>query len=183
MLKLWKNGNVNEIKQPYVESENVEERVLKWLREEGYNAEKANDGNSSFRYWVTKTGSPKFSVFQPRNKPDFILVESAVTFAGHDEIFPKITDQTEILSWELQSHLLSKGFHYKIQPPEFQPNRPGAIFFAKPIYYDGLSKDRFLEATHQTLNTVVFMILTVRRHLATSGANPNSKRSSISYLA
>jgi len=183
MLKFWKNGNRNEIEQPYIKSENIKERVLKWLREEGYSAEKAQDAHTSFRYWVTKTGSPKFSVFQPKNNPDFILVESAVTLAGHDEMFPKITDQTEVLSWELQSHLLSRGFHYKIQPPEFQSNRPGAILFAKPIYHDGLSKDRFLETTNQTLNTVVFVILTMRRHLVTSGADPNSKRSSASCLA
>jgi len=183
MLKFWKNGNVNESREAFAESEKVQEQLQRWLAEEGFVIEKRLDGNSSFRYWVTRTGSPKFSVFQPRSKSDIILIESAVTFDGHEEVFSAIADQTRSLSWELQSHLLSKGFYYKIQPPEPQSNKPGARFFAKPIYYDGLSKDRLLEATHQTMNTVIFVILTVQRHVAPSATNPNGKRSNIPYLS
>jgi len=183
MLKFWKNGNANETKEVLAENEKVQEQLERWLAEEGFTIEKRLDGNSSFRYWVTRTGSPKFSVLQPINKSDIILIESAVTFDGHEEVFSAIADQTRRLSWELQSHLLSIGFYYKIQPPDSQSNKPGAIFFAKPIYYDGLSKDRFLEATHQTMNTVVFVILTVQRHMAPSAKNPNGKHSNIPYLS
>jgi len=163
--------------------ENVEERLQRWLGEEGCNVEKLGDEKTTFNLWVTKDGLPSFSVYQPRDKHDVIYVESGVTFSGMEKkLHPVIVDSKHSLSWELKSRLLSSGFAYHIQPPDLQSNKPGGIVFAKTIYYDGLSKDRFLDTIHQTLSTVMVMILTVRRHVDKCTTNSTDKDHSLSYM-
>ncbi|NWF86457.1 DUF2299 family protein [Candidatus Bathyarchaeota archaeon] len=173
MLKFWKSGDVNK-------NERVEEKLYRWLLEEGFTVEKVLDTNSIFRYFATKNGPPKFSIFQSRSKSDCIIVESGVAYNREDEILSR-SFQNQTLILEIISNLLCKGFIYKIQPPQLQADKAGGIVFAKPIYYDGLSKDRFVETTSQTINMAIFIIVTLQRH-ATASTNSVTTPNKIQYL-
>lgn len=160
MLKFWKGKNIDK-------NGRIAEKLYKWLSEEGFTMEKVLDMNSIFRYLATKNGLPKFSIFQPLNKSDCILVESGVAYTKENEVLSR-SFQNPNLIWEIISNLLPKGFIYKIQQPDLQTNKAGGIVFAKTIYYDGLSKDRFLDTIYQTINMTIFVIMTLQRQTATS---------------
>jgi hypothetical protein len=151
------------------EFRSVEERVQKWLAEESFEVKKASDQKSNFRYFGTKKGMPKFSVFQPYGKSDLVLVESGITFEGaeKEKLAALFTSHQDLLM-ELRLHLESNGFFYRIQPPDLNSGKAGGIVLAKPLYYDGMCKDRFLDTVLKITHTTVFIILTIHRYLAAS---------------
>jgi hypothetical protein len=184
MWKLWKNDDTNESKEEFEKSENIEEKLQKWLREEGFCVEKASGNNLKFRYVASKNGSPKFSVLQPRDKSDLVLIESGLSFNGIEkDLVSRIINQNGLLSLDLKMHLMSKGFFYRILPPDLQFSNAGALVFAKQIYYDGLSKGRFLDTVAQAISTIIFVILTIRKHMSTSATNSSERRNTMPYLA
>jgi len=163
--------------------ENVEGQIQKWLWEEGFQVRKVPDGNATFRYLASKDRLPRFSIGQLSRKPDSIVVESGFSFKGFEkESLAKVFDQTENLSWDLRLQLTSKGFFYKIRPPDPHSNNPGGIFLAKTIYHDGLSKDRLLDTTFQVVNTTIFVILTLQRHLTVSTSSLSEERANLPYI-
>ena len=183
MWKFWKNGKIDENKGRLGRSESVEEKIQRWLWQEGFEVKKIGEDNSGFRYLVTKNRLPKFSVVQPKNKSDCILIESGVGFGGIDPAgLTKIFDNGQPLSWELRLHLTSKVFLYKIQPPNQQISNPGGIIFAKLIYYDELTKAKFMDTVFRVVNTAIFIILTMQRHLTTSATKITEKPGSLAYL-
>jgi len=183
MWKFWKNVKIDENKGRWGRSENVEEKIQRWLRQEGFEVKKTGKGNSGFRYLVAKNRLPKFSVVQPKNKSDCIVVESGIDFGGIDTPgLTKIFDRNQQLSWELRLHLTSKGFLYKIQPPNPHFNNPGGIIFAKLVYYDELSKAKFLDTVFRVVNTAIFTILTLQRHLTAPATKSTEKPGRLAYL-
>lgn len=181
MWKFWKNGKIHENEGRWGRSDNVEEKIERWLGQEGFDVRKTGGGNSVFRYLAAKNRLPKFSVGQPKNKSDCIVVESGIGFDGIDTAgLTKIFSQNQNVSWELRLHLTSKGFFYKIHPPNPQANSRGGIIFAKLVYYDELSKAKFLDTVFQVVNTAIFIILTLQRHLTPSAHK--SKSTKLAYL-
>lgn len=183
MWKFWKNRTVNEDKEKGTRSRNIEEKIQRWLWEEGFEARKIWGDNSKFRYLVTKNRLPKFLVGQPKSKSDCLVVESGIGFGGVGKaILAKIFDRNQSLSWELRLHLASRGFFFRMQPPGQHSDKTGGIILAKLIYYDELSKSKFLDNVFQVLNITIFTILTLRRHLITSATKLTEERNSLPYL-
>jgi hypothetical protein len=144
----------------------AKEKVLKWLSEERFEVTEVQDEKSNFRYLATRVGMPKFSVLQPRGKMDSILVESGVSFRGlgNDSATRIVQDQSTL--WNLRLHLESKGFFFNIQTPKSDSSdSDGGVVFARPLYFDGISKDRVLETVLDVVHTVRFIILTMQRHM------------------
>ncbi len=50
-----------------------ERKVRKWLGEEGFSVEELGGGGTTFNFWVTKKGTPSFSIFQSKDKHDVVL--------------------------------------------------------------------------------------------------------------
>jgi hypothetical protein len=183
MLKLWKNRIMAENRKKWEKSEDVEEKIRLWLWQEGFEVRKIWSDDSSFRYLVSKDKLPKFSVGQLKSKSDSIFVESGISFVGIEKVtLESIFDQNQHLSWELRLHLVSNVFFYKIQHSDPHSNNPGGIILAKLIYYDGLSKDKFLDTVFQVLHTTIFIILTLQHHLTISATNATQSSNSLPYL-
>jgi len=152
--------------------QDVEMNIQKWLTEEQFETRKVFDERSNFRFIANRPGTPMFSVSQPKNKLDSILVESWITFNGVEkEKITHLFTQNPSILLDLRLQFESKGLLYNIQPPGANNDKPAAILFAKSVYFDGISKDRLLETALNLLHMFAFIALTIQRHLTSMRAD------------
>ncbi len=128
-------------------SQAVPERIKQWLEAEEFSyvqliGELAR--NTLFSYVVTLPSETELSVFQSSNKKDSICV-SGVLVLSADQVKQlrqkSKVEQEEIFS-ELQFKLASVDVEFTFEGGEVYRK----IAINHPIYYDGLTKDRFFKA-------------------------------------
>ena len=125
----------------------VKPRIERWLKEEGFEylqvtGEEAR--NAFFGYFVTLRTGTKLHIFQPSNKKDSICISTGLAFSkAQSMLFSQKTEieRKEILS-EMQFKLASVDVEFGFEDGEL----PKAVRFKHFIYYDALTKDRFIKA-------------------------------------
>lgn len=161
-----------------VSPEEIQEKLEKWLSDEGYSITKGKENNNLFSYAFTLKGSPTFTVLQPKAKKDSIAVATSLALGLEESKFQKMPEkEKEEMLWNLKMLLLRSGCNYIFSPP----GKPFNIQFYKAVYYDGLSKNSFFEAVDIVLRAFLIALMTLQQK--GFGVKPPEERKSTDYVS
>jgi len=137
----------------------VMEKVKSWLVEEGIYREEVPDEDARYHFAVEfPPGSGMRSeIIQPKDKKDLLLIVSGVELAEIHynalRSMPK-TKRDELL-WEIRFELLFRDSDFQIIPSAEDFRR---IQFVRPIYFDGLTKDKLFECLRENFKCKLYII-------------------------
>jgi len=142
--------------------EGVGKRIEKWLIDEAFQISKVADENAYFSYKVTKDGGMTLSVLQPQNKTDSILVVGDISLTDEDQKKLATIPEKErrVMLSDLTMDLLTTQCRWQFIPPT---EAWETIRVLRPIFYDGLSKDRFFETVDIVMRAVLSVIFALQR--------------------
>ena len=121
----------------------IENKVQKWLSDEGYFRQKVADDNTNFHFIINYPEGHVLDVIQPKGKDDLIVIGCATNVSPeHLSKIRKLSgEKREKFIWDFR-FLLNKQF------VDFQLDHPDNILqgfvITEEIYEDGLSKDRLI---------------------------------------
>lgn len=140
--------------------EAAKSKIAGWLREEGFQFKEIEDSNAHFNI-MTQIGGKAYHIFQNKSKIDSITIASNHKFSSEQiEKFSKIKKEEKKLFFNnLRIALLARqalgDFKIKPKPPE----QIEQIFLSsKPIFYDGLTKNRFISMLHDVHKSAMMTI-------------------------
>lgn len=143
--------------------ETVRDQVQTWLLDEGWRLSEKGHGDALWLLEARDGAGRHLVVGQKQGRDDQVLLEGAVVLAEpHKESFEALPyEMRQEILWELRFTLLSLGVEFHgVQEPL---NR---VMVGQRVYYDGLSKDRFLQRVSQVRNGILAVIWTVARRLS-----------------
>jgi hypothetical protein len=155
----------------HLKQQEMIDKVVKWLREIGYNPEDQTHRYKTTNYYgsiITKEGKladtgervsqEGFNVYFTKDKPDSVTILEAITLSRRDQ------DAYKSLAATHDGILQQNAFYFDLQLALLQKNvmfimhggvrELKSLEVFKGIYFDGLTKDRFAE-TYMTVNTAV----------------------------
>jgi hypothetical protein len=137
----------------------VGKKIETWLGDEGFNVWKFAGENSRFSFKTTRDECPPLLVLQPQSKADSLLVTCDVrlTDEGREKLQALPKREREFMLFDLKMVLLSTECHCQFIPSSGSWK---AIRVSKPVFYDGLSKDRFFETMDTVARAVSLILLT-----------------------
>lgn len=137
----------------------VGERLEEWLEAEGFTVWKFADEDSRFSLKVTRDEYPPLLVLQPQSKADSILVTGDVrlTDKGQEKLVALPEKEREFMLFDLRMVLLSTECRCQFVPSSKSWK---IVRVSKPVFYDGLTKDRFFETVDTVARAVSLVILT-----------------------
>ncbi len=136
----------------------VGKRIEEWLDDEGFSVWKLADENSRFSFKMTRDECPPLLVLQPQSKSDSLIVTSDVrlTDEGQEKLLA-LPKEREFMLFDLKMVLLSTECRCQFMPSSKSWK---SIRVSKPVFYDGLTKDRFFETVDVVSRAVSLVILT-----------------------
>jgi hypothetical protein len=142
-----------------MQTSEVGKRIEAWLDDEGFSVWKFAGESSRFSFKTTRDECPPLLVLQPQSKADSLLVMSDVRFTdeGQEKLLALPKKEREFMLFDLKMVLLSTECRCQFIPSSESWT---AIRISKPVFYDGLSKDRFFETMDTVARAVSLVILT-----------------------
>jgi hypothetical protein len=150
----------------------VIEKIQKWLKEESI--EITNIDNPFADYQVN-TKNPNQSICLPKNKIDVIEFATSVYFTKEDQkayVALKNNEEKLRIIWDLQRSLLEINVEYEVKP-DF--DNLESIIIKKTVYFDGLSKDRFMDTIFALQRGYYLAELMLRQLRGKYYSNSNTK--------
>jgi hypothetical protein len=143
-------------------SEEIEEtcnKIIAWLSQEGLFKESVQDENLSFHLaaeFPARSGR-HVNVIQPKGREDVVIVFSRIRLADmHKKALHAMPPKTkERLLWEMRYALLFQESSFEMEPPGGDLE---GIRFSREIYYDGLTKNKLMEALRENLKCELFVV-------------------------
>ncbi len=134
-------------------------QIKTWLTEEGMYKDKTADDKTYFHFiGESPHGSGQlFEIIQPKNRGDLVGITRGLMFSPeHLEKLRKISvaERTEFL-WDIKFGLLFRESSFQMMP---DGNNPERIQFTREIYYDGLNKNKLMEAIRENYQCSLFVI-------------------------
>lgn len=156
------------------ETKDIEEKIRKWLLDEGYDVKKINDPKSHFSYGFTRIRDLHFFVLQLKNKIDSIVVFIFLGFGkeGSITLSNMSSDEREEIRGKIIVNLATIGCQYAFLPKE----TPDRVRLSKTIYYDGLSKHNFFETVDIVRRGFLIVSSTIRKELGVPTKETKSNR-------
>lgn len=134
--------------------EEIKAKIEKWIKEEGISATEVPDMNAFFNFALTVGANRVLNVLQNRKKKDSILIGTSVLFGEKEK--DSFRSKTRIERMEALSRLrftlasLDVGFYIDMENNEI----PKSVRIQHPIYYDALTKDRFMHGVFTVLKAL-----------------------------
>ena len=119
----------------------VVEKIQKWLNEESIDFAKVEQSYLDFKFDIK---NPNISIFSYNDKPDSMEFGAYASLTELDKKafeHKKIEEKLQIL-WDLERSLIEINVGYVFLPNHLNLER---LQFSKKIYFDGLSKDKFMD--------------------------------------
>jgi hypothetical protein len=159
----------------------VRRRIENWLTEEGFTLN-SNIKTQRKRRFVIAFKEPQqqgatYYVAQEEDKKDLIQIIMLVAMGEpHMKMLQEMEDsaRSEFL-WELRFDLLRSGCVFSFDNMEL----PRQIEIDYPIYYDALSKDKFMEGYRRVKMTALLVIWRTRQLLGESPSQVSEPSSSL----
>lgn len=141
------------------EVEHTRDRITAWLTEEGLFKEQVLDGNLYFQIaaeYPARSGR-HVSIIQPKNHEDMIVVFSRIKLADmHQQAISAMPPkERERLLWMLRYKLLFQESSFEMEPAGGDLR---GIRFSREIYYDGLNKNKLMEAVRENFKCELFVV-------------------------
>lgn len=141
------------------EIEETSGKIKAWLTQEGLFKEQVQDENLSFHLaaeYPARSGR-HVSIIQPKNREDMIAVFSRIRLA---EVHRKALSamplkEKEQFLWSMRYDLLFQESSFEMEP------RGGdleSIHFTREIYYDGLTKNKLMEALRENFKCELYVV-------------------------
>ena len=144
-------------------SEDIKEQIQKWLMEEGWRIRTENVPDAEWFLSGESEARVRIGIGQRRGRPDQIIIQGSVIFqqAQQDQIHRLPPEERTDFLWDMRFRLLDMGVEFSgvAEPPH-------EVRISQRIYYDGLTKDRFLQRVSQVRNGVLTVLWMVARRLA-----------------
>jgi hypothetical protein len=124
------------------EKTEVIDKIKKWLEEESYQYGIVEQQYADFQ---ANLRGPNMSVIVDRNKADMVSFETYREFSAEDKkafAFLKPPEKKQNYLVNLQVYLLMMGVEFILEP---NLKNLAKIHVKKRIYFDGFTKDRFVD--------------------------------------
>lgn len=137
----------------------VRDEIKTWLIQE--NLFKEEVVNESLHFQIAAEfparSSRYLSIIQPKDHEDMIVVFSRIVLAEvHQKaIMTLLPQEKEKLMWQIRYDLLFRQSNFEIEPGGMDMQ---SIRFMREIYYDGLSKDRLMEAIRENFKCELYVV-------------------------
>jgi hypothetical protein len=129
----------NEIKE-------AKERIKKWAEEETLGLQEISDPEALFNFALSTGTGRTLHVIQGKSKRDSVAIVASIIFGNNEK--SRLRSKTTIERREILSRLrfalssVDAEFHIDMETEDI----PKSIRIVHPIYYDALTKDRFMHA-------------------------------------
>jgi hypothetical protein len=150
----------------------VIEKIQKWLDDESI--EITNIDNPFVDYQIN-IKNPNQTICLPKNKIDSIEFVTSVNFTNEDKkTYAALKNNEEKLRiiWDLQRSLLEINVEYEIQP---NFDNLESIIIKKTIYFDALTKDKFMDTIFTLQRGFYLVELMLRQLRGKYYSNSNTK--------
>jgi len=123
----------------------IENKVQKWLSDEGFFRQKVPDDNANFHFIINYPEDHILDVIQPKGKEDMVLIACATNVSPeHQAKIRKLKlEKKENFMWEFRFLLNGQFVDFQLQHPE---NILQSFLITDEIFEDGLSKDRLISS-------------------------------------
>jgi len=139
--------------------EQTRDRIVAWLTEEELFRELTSEGNLHFHIAAEyPAGSGRHvSIIQPKNRKDMIVVFSRIRLADvHQKAISALQPQErERLLWQMRYNLLFQQSSFEMEPGKGELK---SIHFSREIYYDGLNKNKLMEAVRENFKCELYVV-------------------------
>ena len=144
-------------------SKEIKEQIQKWLMEEGWRIRTENVPDAEWFLSGESEARVRIGVGQRRDRVDQVIVQGSVIFQQEQQsqINRLPPEERSDFLWDMRFRLLAMGVEFSgvAEPPQ-------EVQISQRIYYDGLTKDRFLQRVSQVRNGVLTVLWMVARRLA-----------------
>lgn len=144
-------------------SEEIQKQIQTWLMEEGWRIREENVPDAEWFLSGESEARVRIGIGKRRGRPDQIIIQGSVTFQQEqqEQITRLLSEERNDLLWNMRFSLLNLGVEFGgvTEPPQ-------EVRISQRIYYDGLTKDRFLQRVSQVRNGVLTVVWMVARRLA-----------------
>lgn len=151
------------------EIDDVMRKVKSWLIEDGLYKDKLIDDNADYHYITVFPAESQqiVDVIHPKQLTDMIVIGSGISLSDEHYKALKSTPKPEKdkFLWDLRYQLLFRDSEFYMLPSaedlrEFR--------FARPLYFDGLTKNAFMEALRENFKCKLFVIWKIDQFLGVS---------------
>ena len=144
-------------------SAEIQAQIQTWLMEEGWRIRAENVPDAEWFLSGESEARVRIGIGQKRGRQDQIIIQGSVTFQQEqqEQIARLPSEQRNDFLWDMRLSLLNLGIEFSgiAEPPQ-------EVRISQRIYYDGLTKDRFLQRVSQVRNGVLTVLWMVARRLA-----------------
>lgn len=134
-------------------------RIIGWLSQESLFKERVSDENLFYHLAVEFPARSKrhVNIIQPKGRDDVVIVFSRIKLADmHKKALQAMPQNArERLLWDMRYVLLFQESSFEMEPPGVELD---SIRFSREIYYDGLTKDKLMEALRENLKCELFVV-------------------------
>ncbi len=137
----------------------VRDKIKTWLVQENLFKEELEGEGLYFQIaaeYPARSGR-HLSIIQPQGREDMIVLFSRIMLAEvHQKAIQALPpQQKERLMWQMRYDLLFRQSSFEIEPAGGDMR---SIRFTREIYYDGLTKDRLMEAIRENLKCELYVV-------------------------
>jgi hypothetical protein len=141
------------------EVEDTRDRITAWLKQEGLFKEQVLDDNLYFQIaaeYPARSGR-HVSIIQPKNHEDMIVVFSRIRLAElhQKSISAMLPKEKERLLWMMRYDLIFRESSFEMEPVGGDLQ---SIRFTREIYYDGLNKNKLMEAVRENFKCELYVV-------------------------
>jgi hypothetical protein len=135
--------------------------VREWLMDEGIYKDKIVDDTARYHFVAEfpQGSGQMYDVIFPKIRPDLIVIVSGVQLSSQHlsglTALPK--PRLDEFLWELKFQFITMKTDFIFNPPT-PDSVPRIIQFQKPLYYDGLNKNLFMEGLKSVHFSRLFII-------------------------
>ena len=129
------------------ERDTIQAKVQSWLIEEGYKVSKEDNPKTYFTITAEHASGMHIGVSQGLDSKDRLTIEGGVEVPA--DKFRQLPEKERLdLLWELRYDLVTNDLMFAMLPSGQLPDK---IILLKNIWYDGLSKNSFMNAAQKVV--------------------------------
>jgi len=154
----------DETKLPAIQAvEDWRQRIQNWIMEEGWKVGTASSPDAAWVVTGEDSQGRHITVAQRQDRPDQIVINGAVDISEpHKTLWRDMDlDAKRAFALDLQIRLLYLDVEF--QGVGGAAENPDRFIFAQRIYYDGLTKDAFLQRVSWVRRAVTLFIILVNK--------------------